>query len=36
MERNRERFYRGLDHMLSSGDCVVQETSALAWAQFGM
>ncbi|CAK7229924.1 serine/threonine-protein kinase M1 [Sporothrix bragantina] len=33
---NRRRFYRGLDVMLESADCITQETSALTWMYMGM
>ncbi|KJR82707.1 serine/threonineeeee-protein kinase ATR [Sporothrix schenckii 1099-18] len=36
MEKNRRRFYSGLDHMLASGDCIMQETSSLTWMYMAM
>ncbi|CAK7202518.1 serine/threonine-protein kinase M1 [Sporothrix eucalyptigena] len=36
MVKNRRRFYRGLDVMLDSSDCIAQETSALTWMYMGM
>ncbi|EFX01973.1 inositol kinase kinase [Grosmannia clavigera kw1407] len=34
--KNRQRFHHGLNRMFESGNCAVQETSALVWTQLGM